>query len=45
MWIVYAAGSSFFAGITAVLAKCGIRKTEKKELAFICLSGLAAGAS
>lgn len=28
MWIVYAAGSSFFAGITAVLAKCGIQKTD-----------------
>lgn len=28
MWIIYAAGSAFFAGITAVLAKCGIRKTD-----------------
>lgn len=28
MWILYAAASSFFAGITAVLAKCGIRKTD-----------------
>ncbi|MGN0298810.1 MAG: EamA family transporter [Lachnospiraceae bacterium] len=28
MWIFYAVGSSFFAGITAVLAKCGIRKTD-----------------
>lgn len=28
MWIFYAIGSSFFAGITAVLAKCGIRKTD-----------------
>lgn len=28
MWILYAAGSSFFAGITAILAKCGIRKTD-----------------
>lgn len=28
MWIFYAAGSAFFAGITAVLAKCGIRKTD-----------------
>lgn len=28
MWILYAAGSSFFAGITAVLAKCGIKKTD-----------------
>ena len=104
MWIFYAIDSSFFAGITAVLAKCGIKKTdsdvflregitgtkivsvlsigiegidsnlgtairttvvllmawtmvfvtgkqkaikaiEKKELGFICLSGLATGAS
>lgn len=28
MWIIYAIGSSFFAGITAILAKCGIRKTD-----------------
>lgn len=28
MWIFYAVGSSFFAGITAILAKCGIRKTD-----------------
>lgn len=28
MWILYAAGSAFFAGITAILAKCGIRKTD-----------------
>lgn len=28
MWLVYAAGSAFFAGITAILAKCGIRKTD-----------------
>ena len=28
MWILYAIGSSFFAGITAILAKCGIRKTD-----------------
>lgn len=28
MWILYAVGSSFFAGITAILAKCGIRKTD-----------------
>lgn len=28
MWIIYAVGSSFFAGITAILAKCGIRKTD-----------------
>lgn len=28
MWIFYAIGSSFFAGITAILAKCGIKKTD-----------------
>ncbi len=28
MWMVYAVGSAFFAGITAILAKCGIKKTD-----------------
>lgn len=28
MWIAFAFGSAFFAGITAVLAKCGIRRTD-----------------
>lgn len=28
MWIVFAFGSAIFAGITAILAKCGIRKTD-----------------
>ena len=28
MWILFAFGSALFAGITAVLAKCGIRKTD-----------------
>lgn len=28
MWVIYAVFSSFFAGITAILAKCGIRKTD-----------------
>ena len=28
MWIFYAAGSTFFAGITSILAKCGIQKTD-----------------
>ena len=27
MWIVYACGSALFAGLTAILAKCGIKKT------------------
>ena len=78
MWLVFAFLSAFFAGMTSVLAKCGIQKTdstvatairkgvvlvmawamvfvagkqktirrmEKKEFAFICLSGLATGGS
>ena len=28
MWILYAFGSAFFAGITAILAKCGIRRSD-----------------
>ena len=28
MWILYAVGSSFFAGITAILAKCGIQPSD-----------------
>lgn len=28
MWILYAAGSALFAGLTSILAKCGIRKTD-----------------
>ena len=28
MWIVFAFGSAFFAGVTAILAKCGVRKTD-----------------
>lgn len=28
MWLVFAAGSAFFAGVTSILAKCGIRKTD-----------------
>ena len=28
MWIFYAVGSAFFAGLTSILAKCGIRKTD-----------------
>lgn len=28
MWLIAAVFSAFFAGITAVLAKCGIRKTD-----------------
>lgn len=28
MWIAFAFGSAFFAGLTSILAKCGIRKTD-----------------
>ena len=78
MWLLYAAGSAFFASLTAILGKIGIsdvesnlgtairtavvlvmawlmvfitgrqnevRKIKGRELAFICLSGIATGAS
>ena len=28
MWLMFAVGSALFAGLTSVLAKCGIRKTD-----------------
>lgn len=28
MWVLFAFGSAFFAGVTSILAKCGIRKTD-----------------
>lgn len=28
MWLIFAVGSALFAGLTSVLAKCGIRKTD-----------------
>ena len=28
MWLLYAVGSALFAGLTSILAKCGIRKTD-----------------
>ena len=28
MWIFYAFGSALFAGLTSILAKCGIRHTD-----------------
>lgn len=28
MWIIYAFGSALLAGLTSILAKCGIRKTD-----------------
>ena len=78
MWVLFSLGSALFAGLTSVLAKCGIRKTDSdaatairtivvlifswlmvwivgsaptittlstKTWVFICLSGLATGAS
>lgn len=78
MWIFYAAGSAFFAGVTSILAKCGIKKADStvatgirtvvilifawlmvfltgaeegiskidgRTMLFLCLSGIATGAS
>lgn len=28
MWVLFAFGSAFFAGVTSILAKCGIRRTD-----------------
>ena len=28
MWLAFAAGSAFFAGVTSILTKCGIRRTD-----------------
>lgn len=28
MWVLFALGSAFFAGVTSILAKCGIKKTD-----------------
>ena len=28
MWVIFAFASALFAGLTAILAKCGIRKTD-----------------
>lgn len=28
MWLLYAAGSAFLAGVTSIFAKCGIKKTD-----------------
>ena len=35
MWVVFAFLSAFFAGITSILAKCGIRKTDSNVATFI----------
>lgn len=28
MWLIFAFGSAFFSGLTSILAKCGIEKTD-----------------
>ncbi|ODU54810.1 MAG: multidrug DMT transporter permease [Clostridium sp. SCN 57-10] len=28
MWVIFALGAAFFAGLTSILAKCGIKKTD-----------------
>ena len=28
MWLLFAFASAFFAGLTAILAKCGVRRTD-----------------
>lgn len=35
MWILFAFGSALFAGLTTILAKCGIRKTDSDAAAAI----------
>lgn len=35
MWLFYAAGSAFFAGVTSILAKCGIKKTDSTVAAAV----------
>lgn len=29
MWVVFAFGSALFAGLTAILAKCGVKNTDQ----------------
>lgn len=51
MWLLFAVGSAFFAGVTSILAKCGIRKTDStvatavRTVVVLILSGAATGAS
>lgn len=37
MWVLYAFGSALFAGLTSVLAKCGIKKTDSNVAVGLCL--------
>ena len=41
MWILFAFGSAFFAGITSILAKIGIRKTDS-DVATLVRTGVVA---
>ena len=51
MWLLFAVGSAFFAGVTSILAKCGIRNTDStvatavRTVVVLILSGAATGAS
>lgn len=38
MWVLYAFGSALFAGITSILAKCGIKKTDSHVATALRLS-------
>lgn len=46
MWLLFAFGSAFFAGVTSVLAKCGIRNTDStvataiRTVVVLCFSWL-----
>ena len=42
MWILFAAGSALFAGVTAILAKCGIRKTDSTVATALRAEGFSA---
>ena len=39
MWVLFAFGSALFAGLTAVLAKCGIKKTDS-DIATVIRTGV-----
>lgn len=40
MWILFAFGSALFAGLTAILAKCGIRNTDSNAVATALRTGV-----
>ena len=37
MWLMFAVGSALFAGLTSILAKCGIRKTDSTVRTIVVL--------